>query len=363
MRRTGLLLAVTLLLSSTVSATYVGTAPGVKDLGEVERGEKRLVNFYVVTDVEDVFRIKPSVSRPQASIYRGGTADRYNFGPSEASQEDVSPWIKFDKEKVRVNPATEQVVSLENGGAVNANEKVSFVLDVPEDAEPGYHAASVNLNPKFPGGGGPGTGVSTFGLTRMVLVFRVPGVAERDLKISHVNGFRTGERKARIDFLLKNNGTVTTRIARAETKIYDQFGNVTGEITSGGMYLEPGDTEVVSTVWDSPEISEGNYRVRGELNYLTGNTFLDSSINLGEYSSPVEVVDTPGEGQDLPWWIVLMVLMILAVLMYSFDIEPLIILVLVGGSGLSYYIMMSDLPGYLILILLLVAGGIVYRRF
>ncbi len=358
-RKSQLILFFALLFVSNSAAIYVGTAPGVKDLGEIERGEQRQVKFYVVSNMESPFHVRPGFNRPQSTIYREEVHGRYDFVPQEASQEDISSWVSFPQKRFQVFPETQGLVSLEDGGVANVNGEVRFFLEVPQSAEPGYHAGAINLNPQV-GSGGSGTGVSTMGVTQFVFVFRVPGSAERNIEILEVNGIRTGEQQARLDFLLKNQGTVTTRISRAETILFNDFGNTTGALTTGGMYLSPGQTKVISTYWSGDRVEGGEFRARGEMNYITGNAFIDESVQISDYIQ-IESSDDDGEGQGIPIWLVVIVLVLIGVLMYFFDIDPIWIVVAMFFFAISIFVLVTELPVYLIGILLLLTAFVVYR--
>lgn len=359
MKRTVLLMLL-LVFAGNAAAVYVGTAPGVKDLGTVERGEQREVKFYITTNVQDPFLLQPSFERPQPSLYRQNNS-RYSFEPSEASQEDISDWVEFRQESFEVDPSTREVVSLAGGGAVTTQGEVTFDLEVPQNAEPGYHAGSVAINPQLAPSGG-GAAVTTLGVTRFVFVFRVPGEATRDIEIERVNGFRIADDRARVDFILRNEGTVTSRISRAETDVYDKFGNLSGTIVTGGEYLSPGETRVVSSYWNNPELEPGEYRVSGTMDYVTGQAFLDDTIDISDY---IQVRNGTGDGviedeAGNSLFLILMVLVVLAALMYYMAISPVAILATVGVIGISAYIVSAGLPLPLLLIPLIVAGASLY---
>lgn len=361
MKRTFLLIAILMLTGNAVSL-YVGTAPGVKDLGTVERGESREVKVYITTNIGDNFLLNPSFERPQSTIFRPDDSRRYDFEPDKASQEDISTWVDFRQEVFQIDPRTEKIVSLENGGATATQGEVVFDLKVPEDAEPGYRAGAVNLNPQL-SSGGRGTAVQTLGVTQFVFVFRVPGEARREVTIERVNGFRTADDRARVDFILRNEGTVTTRISRAETKVYNEFGNLSGVVVTGGEYLKPGETKVVSAFWNNPDLSPGEYRVSGQMNYITGQAFLDETIDISDYiqirNASGEGGATEGEGSS-SLMLIVMVLVVLAALMYYLEISPVAIIASIGLLGIAAYILSSGLSPALLGIPLIVAAAGLY---
>jgi hypothetical protein len=353
-----ILLVVT--LTGMVSAEYVGVAPGVKDIGTVERGQTYEIKFYLVTNVEDEFQVTPSYTRPNPSIYQADDNRRYDFEPENASQERIDDWVKFPRETFNVDPSTSKAVSLTGGGVANAKGTINMYIEIPEDAEPGYHAGAVNINPDLSTSADGGAAVSTMGLSQFIFTFRVPGVAKRSLEIREVNALRNSEGGARIDYLVKNDGTTTVRLNRGNTYLYNQFGNQTGTLTYGGQYIKPGDTKIIHNYWKDDNLESGEYRIRGEMNYLTGQSFIDDTIDISEYVQIESTGSGEGEDQTMPWWLVVMVLVLIGVLMYFMEIDPLWILLVTGLLTLSAFILASGLPIYLIPILIIVALAVVY---
>lgn len=340
---------------TSLSSAYVGTAPGVVDMGALEPGKTYEGYFYVLTDRDQPFIVRPKFTPAHTSILTEGKKKQYDFDPSEASDQDISSWVSFEQDAYTVDPSNVIVIELANGAVARANKKIPFQVTVPPKprAEPGYHAGAINLNPRFSASGSGTASVSTVALTQPLFVFRVPGKAIRDLKILGVNGIRTQNDRVRFDFLMKNNGTVTTQIQRSETVIYNQVGNKTGELVTGGYKLAPGETKIVKTYWKSDDIEPGEYRVEGQMSYVTGQAYVDDTINVSEM---FEIRSPPGqEGEKplLPWWLVVMILVLLGAVMYYFELDPVWIVAFIGAAGISVYIYSTGLPNYLIGLLLL----------
>ena len=345
-----------LVFTGFAAAEYVGTAPGSKSLGTVERGETIETRFYVVTDQSSPFTVKPSVIRVNSALLEGEGTE--GFKPEEASQEDVTGWVDLTQDSYVVEPGDTKVVPLENGGVAQVSGEVEFDLHIPEDAEPGYHAVAVNLNPRFSQSDASGAQLQTMGLTQFRLFFRVPGEAVRDVKVLEVNSIRRGDDYARLDYLLKNNGTVTVRVNRFQTSVYSQFGNQTGTISSGGTYIKPGNTKVVQNHWRSPIVEGGEFRVRGELDYMTGSSILDSTINISEF---IEVEDSDDQAADgVPWWLVLMALVVVGALMFYFEIDPVLIVAVLGIGAISAVVLAAGLPLYIVPLVIIMTVVILY---
>jgi len=359
MRKLLILLILLVGLTYSAASTSVGTAPGTQNLGEFEPGESYEVFFYVTTrGIDSTFTIEPEFRSASTSDFER-EPDENGFNPEEASQQDMSDWIEFSQDTYNVNPNQENVASLDSGSSVRYNEEVSYTIHVPEDAEPGYHRGAVNLNPDIDAGGAGASSVANIGLTQYNFYFEVPGHAERDLRIMDVRSVRTGDNSARFDFIVENNGTVTTQVQRSDTEVFDDVGDEAGELSTGGQLIEPGQQEIISTDWTSDEVGGGEYRVRGDMNYITGDSIVDETVTISDHIQ-VEEDDEEEDTGSVSTWLVIMILVVLGVLMYSFEIDPIVIAAVVGVAGISALILMLGLPNYLIGILVLLTAAILY---
>lgn len=350
------------LLLLAPAAGYIGTAPGVQYLGELERGQTYESYFYVESDRSSSFLVEPAFSRPHSTLVQQGLGRRgMPFDSSEYSAENMSSWLSFDQERFQVDPGVERSIQLEGGGSAIVDQRISFSVSIPEDAEPGYHARTVELNPQLAASGSGTASVSTVALTEFMFYFRVPGQAERDLRVLGVNGLRTGEDQVRVDFLVENNGTVTTDIESMTSNIYGQFGNMTGEVTVGAGRLSPGETRIAQTYWNSQNVEPGTYRVEGDLGYLTGNAYIDSTINVSDVIQ-VEQSDSQGPtsgGGGMNTWLIIMGLVLATALMYYMEIDPVIIVLTVVAVSASALIMSTSIPNITIAAVIIATIGVV----
>lgn len=358
-----LLLSICLLIGIiTPSAAYVGTAPGLQDLGTLEKGQTYESRFYILTDRSNPFLIEPKYAEAQSSVLEGGERNNYDFDPSEASEENIKDWISFSQESYNVDPDDVRVIDLQNGGVARASQKVTYDISVPEDAESGYHIGAVNLNPDFSSSGAGTASVQTVGLTQFTFLFKVPGEAERDLKVLDVNAKRASTGKVRLDFLIQNNGSVTTEIQSAETTVYDKVGNKTGLINIGGGKISPGETKIVKTFWEKEAIDPGQYRVEGKMDYITGQTYIDQAVRIPERIQIKSGDSGTGDDSGVPLWLVAILLAAMAAVMYYFEINPVYIASVLGLGGLSAGVLITGLPNSLLAVVLLVpASYLIYR--
>lgn len=353
-------LAATVLMTSLGLSASIGTAPGVQDLGVIDKGETNEYRFYITTrGIDTPFLVNPEFNRESASMLEGRFDS--SFESDSISQQDKMEWIDFYQDTYEVDPSERNIVSLEDGGTVVYNQEIEFTVSVPEDAESGYHMGTVDLNPEMDRRGVGASSVLNLGLTKYIFYFRVPGHAERDLNIMDVRAVRTGGEEARFDFIVRNNGTVTSWVRTARTEIFDREGVETGELTTGGQYIAPGESRVISTTWNNDQVEGGEYRVRGEMDYITGNSFVDETVSI---SDMVQVERESEEEGYSTLWLVLIGLVILGVMMFSFKVDPIHIMAVLGAGGISWFIYWMGLPNYLIGVLITVTVAlIVYEEF
>lgn len=354
------ILGLAILLFAGFSSGYVGTAPGMQDLGTLERGQSYESHFYILTDEPEPFLIEPDFTPAHTNVLREEEKESYEFVPEEASEENIASWVDFSRSSYRVDPSDVQLIRLDDGSVARTSQRVTYSIDVPSDAEPGYHMGAVDLNPDFdPDTDGP-TSLRTVGLTQLNFVFRVPGKAERDLDILDVNSKRVDEDEVRVDFLMENNGTVTTKVQSADTTIYDSVGNKSGEVIITGDKLAPGETRIVQTYWNSDDIDVGEYRVEGTMSYITGSSYIDSSIDVPDQIE-IETTEEPEE-ESIPLWMVAMVLLLVGAVMYYFEISPFWIAVILGMGALIVILLWLEVsPVIMAVPLIMAAGYLVYR--
>ncbi|MEA3342929.1 MAG: hypothetical protein U9Q92_02085, partial [archaeon] len=220
------------LLIPAGNAISIGAAPGAIDMGSVPRGTERLVEFYVMSNAVQDILVGVSYIPVHASVYEREKRTYYTFIPSEASEEDISSWITFPQKSILVSPTQTQLVTLPDGTSVRYNKKVTLIVKVPKDADPGYHAGAINLQPQLKPGGA-GAGISSIGVTRVIFVFKVPGYAIRDGNIIDMEAERVANNRVRVDVLFKNTGTTTVTARLDMVKLFDNFGMVAENIANG----------------------------------------------------------------------------------------------------------------------------------
>ena len=359
MRNILFLAAMLVCFTGLAHSASVGTAPGFLDFEEIEPGESYEHTIYVTTNFDDSFTVEPSVRTGSASaMFRDSQDRRY-----ETSEQDITGWVELEDSAV-INTSNRYSVELDDGSTVNAYGEFDMMVDVPSDAEPGYHYGRIRLNPQIQADDGT-AGTVNWGETITTFRFRVPGEVQRDLTVQDVRGFRTSENQASIEVLLTNTGSVTTSSQNFEVDLMDSRGDNVETLTVSGLKLEPGESEWTNARWRGDNVDEGTYQLDGEVDYLTGSAFASGSFSLDDIVQVVPedsptVDDEESERATVPLWLVFMVLALLGVLMWSFDIEPFWILAIVGGLAVASFILLSGVSNYLLVVLLMTVGIVVY---
>ena len=299
-------------LSEPAEALSLGAAPGVMEIGELKRGKEYAVDFYLLTNSKSEMVVGFGTNEAKNSMYARNRTSRYTFIPALASQEDFLDWIEFIRKRVVVSDQDSFKVRFPDGSIVNANEKVSFIIDVPQDAEPGYHAFEVVLKPKI--GGGSGMGLSTIGVTRPVFIFKVPGEAERKGVIEGVAASRNGNRVS-LDVLFRNTGTVTVSARISSLKIYNETGHYITTVKGGSVLVPPKSTKILRVYWTDEDMTrQKKIKVEATADYLTGRITKETMVTVPK--AEVMTGQITGKKEGFPWWMIILALGVVMLFLY-----------------------------------------------
>jgi hypothetical protein len=347
-----------LIFSFSGSSAFVGGTPGSINFGEVEKGGTIQREIFVTTDFQREFAINPSYSRIRDQrIFEG--PNRF-----EVSEKDISKWIEL--EQSTVNGSSEITGTLADGSKTTAKGSFTMTIDIPPDAQPGYHFGYVNINPRLISSSQDAPGSLNWGESKIPFQMRVEGNANRQVSVINVRGFRLDEDQAAVEMLLRNEGSVTTTTRGFSFDIYDQRRNEITSLYANSRKLDPREEAWVEATWNSEEeIDEGTYQVDGQANYVTGSATASGSFSLPGIERvqvrPSNEDEEDGKtGGGVPVWFVVIVLSILGVLMWGFDIEPFWIVAVLGVLGISAFILLSGVPNYVLAILLIVVVIVIY---
>lgn len=294
----------------------VGVAPPVLDAGEMLPGESKVTEFYLMTDHDKDLLVDISAKGARRDFYEPGKGRfRYAFVSENSSEEDISGWLTFLNEPVIV-PPEKRLVYLTGGGIANANKKVEFIINVPDDAEPGYHAGFVSPYPRLSLEGG-GTGLGIISVVEMGYVVNVMGEAIRDAEIAGLDFVMDKPGHGTLYVLVKNTGTVTLS-ARADHVTVFNGSQTIAELSSNEKRIVPGKVERLGIGLDTRGLM-GVYDVKAHVEWLTGEDSTEGGLEVREYVPPPPVtgdVVAPPVTVGFPLWILPIILMLAAVVIY-----------------------------------------------
>jgi hypothetical protein len=357
-----IILAMTLVLFiGVVQAPSLNIAPSNMDLGEVQRGETYEYNIYInPRNTGGPVKVTPQLQGPFFSTLFNSS----EVNEDRVSQEDIAPWIEFQEDSIVADPDNRQSYRTREGNSVTAAAVIPVEIRVPNDAEPGYHAAKIGFGASGVDGGS-GFSTSTWVLPYIEVEMDVPGNAEREIEMDDPNFLRIGEDEAQIIVPLRNTGTVTTEFEGGTVDILNTDGEKVGEVDLSSTVLEPDELQPVEATWESDRLEPGTYELSGTGDYITGRFFIGGQGSIEQaIRDRVEIEDPSGESteseSDVPIWLVMMILILLGIIMYSFDIDPLWIALIVGVLAITAFVLMTDLPLYLIGITLILGFVMIY---
>lgn len=279
----------------------VGVSPSVLNLGDVERGESKIGRFYIVTSSDEELLVYLENMR--------STIDFFNKGYGEFllnySEEDTLGWIEFLRNPVELKPSGELKTS---GGSIKGWKEIEFILNVPEDAEPGYHTAAIRPLPRVPKGQDTGVVIRT--VTTLTVLFKVPGKAVREGGILDTSSGDYSGNNLGVNVFFKNTGTVTISASVNSVKISDVYGRDLGSLISSPAFVKPGETVPFKALWDVRGLDVGSYYANATVCYTTGCTNKASAIQI---YTPVEapMVVYPEIGRPFPWFLLIVVAIII----------------------------------------------------
>ncbi len=199
MKKCFLVLIILLALAGIANADVrysIGISPNYVDLGEVERGSSHSISFRVSSQAsERVLVYMDSYSAGIETIKSKFPAMLNNF-----SEEDEGSWISFIKNPIEMEPAS---------GEQRSSKNFDFLLNIPRDAEPGYHAIILRPSLYVPEEKMGRIGSKVVGVTAFMVLFNIKGGASRRGII--LDTVKSGQTRNQIEFstYFQNTGDVS----------------------------------------------------------------------------------------------------------------------------------------------------------
>lgn len=296
--------------SQQVYSLSLGISPGTLNLGDVSPRSNKLIEFYLISNYgrDIVVYLKPE---PVTSDFFNPLTPRtHYFNCSASSEENVIGWIEFLENPVVV-PATKKTFIV-GGKNVIANKKVSAVLHVPINADPGYHAARIRLNPREASKTAGELGMGLRAVVDFTFIFNVPGKAIRSGYILGFFSRRIGNDEI-IDIIFKNNGTTSTR-ARGSVNVYEDDGDVMKTMRITPELVRPNEIRVLHAYWDVRNVELGKYNVSALISWTTGDDYSEGEIEV--IAPAIPVVGEVVAPTEFPYWTIVLVLVVLVLVFY-----------------------------------------------
>jgi hypothetical protein len=289
-----LIILITLLSFSQAAnaeADYtVGLSPNSIDLGVIERGSSHLVTFKVLTPSTEPLLV--SLDSYEADI------TTLKPEPNNFSEETCSGWAYFIKNPVTITPS----------GQSRSYSTVDLMLNIPFNAEPGYHRIIIKPSVFVPDQATGMVGSAVVGVTTFSLSFFVKGSAMRSGTL--LDSVKTGYSDNGIEMstYFQNNGTVTV-LAKITQKTGDK------SVVSDTQKVLPQEIKVFKTYLQLEGFEKGKtYPLETIANYGTGMAVLDSNLSITE---DIPVRQVPGQG--FPWIIILAIFAVSAIIAYWYS--------------------------------------------
>ena len=288
----------------TSAQSHVGVESTIVDLGTLERGTENVATFRLVTTTQESFLV---------NLYKEPGSKDFFLRPSYSglvvnySEEAVMNWVEL------VDDFAVLDVLEEKTGIVGAYKEVNFFVNVPEDAEPGYHVFRVKPIPAFTGETVGQVGTRVISITSVNFLFNVVGNALRDGIILDVVSKPIGSNRLFVDTYFQNTGT-TTMTAHATQTMYKN-GEIVEKAESARELVEPGRMKALRVPFRAENFAEGEYEVHTTVDFLTDTVSKNSTIMVGVPTAPPEEEEEP---EPFPWYIIiLIVVIVIAVMIYK----------------------------------------------
>ncbi|NOQ37845.1 hypothetical protein GQ472_03060 [archaeon] len=306
---------ISFILTAPVSAKefQVGVSPLVIDLGTLDRGEKVVGSFFIVTSSPDEIVVKLTSSPANLDFFKKpANSDIVNL----VSEVDSSVWVYFPDNPYVLKPAN--VLLNTKGGTISDWKKVNFVLEIPDDAEPCYHAFRIAPTPYI--SKDSGSSVSIVALVAITVKFKVDGVCVVSGNVLDImQGSSAND--VILDIYFQNTGTATFSSYSPDVAIYYENGTLVDTGRSGYVSVSPDEIGVLSARFNSDKISPDNYLVNSTVFYNINSSSKQVMLSI-EKPKIIPKVEASrldiARGNNM-FWIILIIILVVAYFIYRKD--------------------------------------------
>lgn len=246
----------------------VGVSPGTVNLGKVEAGTTKLVNFYIITPSEETLLVRLEPERVSLNV--GSIKEN-------TSEEDITSWVKIINNPVELEPTNETLRTL--GGVIKGQRQVSFIIDIPKNAEPGEHIVSIKPVPLTSQESTAPVGSRVVAITSFKVLLDVVGSAIRNGVILDVETGQHVNNNLEINTYFQNTGTMTVSTTGTQ-RVYDKGGNLIKEINLGKGYVKPKEIRTLRGYLTTNGLPLDDYQIYTVIDYNTGKAEKSSFITL-----------------------------------------------------------------------------------
>ena len=293
-----------LFLPYSFSQTILGVTPSFVEIEKIERGETKVLGFYVVSLTDE--EILVSLSSKDGDIHF--FIRKYGLEAANFSEESISDWIEFIENPVKLEASSPKLAELRN--IAKGAREINFVLKVPEDAEPGWHMFKIRPIPVISTGAKEGVGTVMMTVVDVTYVFKVPGRAIRSGEIKKVYvGERDGNRLP-IYIEFENDGTVSMNVKITDLKL-EKDGKIVKRFSGPVALSKPQSIMNITTYLDVSDIPSGYYVLYANASYTTGGSDYFQIIYV-----PPPPVEQPivSEERKINWWIIISIVLIILII-------------------------------------------------
>ncbi len=228
-----------------------GVSPIFLPLGNLSKGTSVVGSFFIVTASTDEILVKLDSQRSNIEYFKkpehSGIVDK-------VSEEDSSGWAFFPSNPYVLRHTNESLKT--SGGSIADWKKVSFVLNVPEDAEPCYHAFHIRPNPYV--AEEYGTAVNLVVITAITVIFNIEGKCDINGRVLDIfQNEKSSDGLVNIDVYFQNTGTATVSAHAPSISLYYENGTKIDSKESGYAYVNTGEAKILSAKF-SPDIFHQN---------------------------------------------------------------------------------------------------------
>jgi hypothetical protein len=289
-------------ISKVNSQLTIGVSPPILDLGEIDPDSTKIARFNLITSSNEVIL---TYLTPTNGRFDWIGSSSYKNHMSNFSEQDIVSWVEFTK-----NPAQ---VERTEGGTIKGASEVTFILDVPEDVESGYHVGNIDLDPIGPQKGGMFNIKATVPL---VFVFKVSGKAVRSARIIDIVPGEYSGNSLNLKMFVENTGTVTLKTFVGKVDVFDSDEKI-ASLSGSTSTIKPGEIGIITLPWSGNNVEEGFYDVSGIFDYSSDLTIKNTTIEVSKIHK-IPTSKVVEEAYVFPWWIIgaLIIIFTLAYFIY-----------------------------------------------